>query len=411
MKRDCLLFLETSSIGPRYSAQAARILGFEPVFVAELALYQGDERRQLRELGAIDSKTRTVEEIIHALGDALTGRIAAVTTFCDVRLPIAFDVAQRLGCAGLDPTVGKLKDKSFVAELMPEHSPKSLLISEGSPDWERVNATFSKERALVLKPVSAAGALGFRAIAPHSHLQSAIEEAFRRWTLPEINAGRWLLQERAPGAVFSVEGFVHDDRVHWLGFTGRGKVGSTESMLTFPADHEIDPGASEAAKSVVQKLLDRSGFSRGHFHVEFMIEGSQVWLIDANMGRMGGGPLAEMLGESFGIDPVRVFAHAISIGLGLGGVEFADFSRERVPTLGILYGTERETLLRDVRLPPEWIGVRHTELLEPGAVVPAMGTDDLAWIGILSGRPDAVMSAISQIAILSDRGWEAPCFR
>ena len=129
MDRKTLLILETSDIGCKYTAEAARKLGFSPVFLADLRNYQADTLEQLRRETVLDVPTTDAQHLYkHLQHRGMTG-IAAVVTFLDSRLRVATELARLLNVSGHDPVCEKLKDKIWVQGLVPEYSPRTLRLS------------------------------------------------------------------------------------------------------------------------------------------------------------------------------------------------------------------------------------------------------------------------------------------
>ena len=62
-----IIFIETSDLGTRYCANAARLLGFEPFFVTHLESNQGDTLLQLKEQNIIEEDSTDAEKIYQAI--------------------------------------------------------------------------------------------------------------------------------------------------------------------------------------------------------------------------------------------------------------------------------------------------------------------------------------------------------
>jgi ATP-grasp domain len=425
MKR--IVFLESSDIGVRYSGLAARRLGFEPLFICDLGRYQADTRRQLTEFQVIDLAVRGADlqagvDLILSELEKLDGglaQIAAVTTFADSRLTLACAVAERLGVAGLDPSVPFLKSKRHVQKLVPEASPETFEFSfVGEADerelFPKLIDYLRKYQRVIVKPVDAAGALGLMDLTSEEEIRN-IRDHEKLRDLPErFWRGSWIAQAFVRGDLISVEGFARRGEIRILGVSLRKRIGATESASTFPVDRKLNSGMVNRAQRAVSDLIARSGFKNGYFHIEFITDGEKATLIDANVGRIGGGPVAEQIAIAYGVQPVEVFEHVLKTSLQLpmsfpaDDVIYAKSIEKLIETHAVLYGLERGGVLRGIDLPPvaaaEKSSFYHTQLLSPGTQVSPMGRDDWSWIGIISAPTAITNEAAAAIKITTDAG-------
>ncbi len=407
-----LVFIESSDIGVKYSGQAARALGFEPLFLCDLRHYQADPRAQLSEFEVIDCPTANIDDLGRRLQSYTD--IAAITSFADIRMRIAYETARRLGVQSIDPTVCALKDKSTVQGLVPEFSPSTIAFTLDKVPSAEISALFQRAGSLIIKPVDSAGALGLMAISSQNELTQLREQPTLKELPSELLRGRWIAQSFVSGELISVEGFVSGGRARILGVSRRKKVGATESGSTFPADHTLSAGERERAIAGVLALIERSRYLRGYFHIEFIVDGRDCTLIDANIGRIGGGAVAEQIALAYGHDPVDVFKHVLLTSLfperlnECGGL-YARPVKELEETFAILYGLEKGGSLHRVRLPLP-LTTFHTQVLGEGAKVSPMGRDDWSWIGIICGRTADSVRVASEIEIITDEGAFKPYY-
>ncbi len=380
-----LVFLESSDVGAAYSAEAAHRLGYEALFLVTPRNYQGDTRAQLEAFRCLECDTYDVAAMAARLESAGVHDVVGVMTFLDSRLVPAFELASRLGVPGPDAAVARLKDKAHVTRLISEHSPLSIEFSRRQVPLDRLARLLGVCDRIVVKPTKTAGALGMK-VFTLANLENIPAHVVNAALPGGLDDGQWVAQVFLDGPLYSLEGYVSAGRVCFLGVSDRRKVGSTESRLRFPSESELGDQGRRDAESAVAKLVERSGFRDGFFHVEFIYSEGRPWIIDANVGRLGGGPLGEMIPLSFGIEVEDFFAFVIDVSL-FGGRRFDAtrlFSRPRVKTQGLCYGSEVAGVLSAVR----WPGVlrsRHTRIVDLGTRVPAMGGDNWGWIGLLSG--------------------------
>ncbi len=409
--RKHILLLESSDIGAHYSAQAVTELGYDPVFLCELKHYHGDTLDQIRRHRHFDVPTGDVEKLeVFVRENGLADGLAAVASFQDARIATAAELAPRFGVPGLDRSVSKLKDKGYSFKLVPEYIPITISFRAGQIPQDEILDLLGIFRSLVAKPTLGAGGTGVQRLETPEDV-ARLPEHIAGCKLPkELDSGRWIVQAFATGPLFSLEGYVLDGRINYLGFTGRRKVGTTETGANFPIDPALNLSVQQNAKRAVGILVERSGFRNGYFHVEFIECGDSCHLIDPNVGRPGGGPVAELLALSFNVPPSGIYKHALQVGLfhSDAGNPYGDFSRRR-GTEAILYGLKNGGTIRDVLLPDPG-SCLHTRILGNGAKASPVGQDDWSWIGILSGTAGEAESAAGRLRIVTDDGESGACF-
>jgi hypothetical protein len=375
-------------------------MGLRPLFLCDLRNYQADTRKQILRYPHIDVATRSAGELLAQLESLLPReQIAGVMTFLDSRLAVAVELAERLGCSGMDPAVLDTRSKGWVAWALPEHSPRTLAFQRSRLDAAVLERFLSScPHGAILKPQNAAGAIGMVRVERSPDLAHALDQV-RQTEIPDFLApDEWIIQELATGELASVEGYVCEGQVRFLGLTGRRKVGATESVMFFPYQSAVSALAFARARQAVEALVARSGFRRGYFHCEFIIDGDDARLIDANVGRLGGGSLGEQLAVAMGLAPVELYRHAIEVTLfGRDSFETRDLDAMR-STLGVMYGLERSEILDAVEI-HEPLRSFHTQVLDGGGMVPAMGVNNWSWVGILAGRTDDVEADLAKIRI------------
>ena len=410
MKKNILL-IESSDIGAQYSAQAVMEMGYTPVFLCDLGHYHGDTLDQIRRHRHFNVHTGNVEKLEgfvrkNGLADAL----AAVASFQDARIAAAAELALHLGVPGLDSNVSKLKDKGFSFKLVPEYIPITLGFRAAQIPQDEILDLLGIFKILVAKPTLGAGGTGVLRLETPADV-ARLPEHIAGCRLPkELDSGRWIVQAFATGPLFSLEGYVLDGRINYLGFTGRRKVGTTETGASFPIDRSLNPSVRENAKRAVGILVERSGFRNGYFHVEFIECEDSCHMIDPNIGRPGGGPVSELLALSYNVPPSEIYKHALQVGLFHSdtGNPYGD-PAHRHKTEAILYGLKNGGTIRDVII-PEPISCLHTRILGNGAKASPVGQDDWSWVGILSGISGQAKRTAGRIRIVTDEGESGACF-
>lgn len=394
-----IIILETSDIGAAHTAESVHAIGFRPLFLCDLKNYQADTRKQILRYPHIDVATGDAGELLAGLESLPPHDIVGVVTFLDSRLAVAVELAERLGCPGLDRAVLDTRSKAWVARIVPEHSPATLAFQRSCMDPAVLERFLSScPHGAIMKPQKAAGALGMVRVERSQDLAHALDQV-RQTELPELlGPDDWVIQELATGELASLEGYVCEGRVRFFGLAGRRKVGATESMVLFPYQASVSPLAFARAKQAVETLIARSGFRRGYFHCELMIDADEALLIDANIGRLGGGSLGEQLAVAMGLEPTEIYRHAVEVTLfGRDCFESRDLGAMS-STLGVLYGLERSERLDGVEI-SEPLRSFHTQLLDGGGMVPAMGVNNWSWVGILAGRTNDVRADLTKIRI------------
>jgi biotin carboxylase len=406
-----LVFLESSDIGVKYCAEAALLLGFKPLFLCSLAHYQADPLKQLQQYGVVDCDTRDVQQVLKVLRQI--PHLGGVTSFADTSLEMACEAAQALGVPGLDPAVLRLKSKMFVSGLVPEFSPPTTAFSLDQIPEEKLQELFKLTSKIIVKPTNSAGALGVVFLDQQKDLSRLLEIIHSQDLSAELLAGEWIAQAHIAGELISIEGFVHEGLPRILGFSRRKKIGATESASAFPVDATLDPVLRERSIQGIHALVERARFKNGYFHIEYIFGTENCYMIDANMGRVGGGAVAEQLASAYGHTTVDIFKHILQITL------FADqtsdpalyqlLENELADTYAIFYGVKKGGCLQEVILPAA-SAIHHTQILGQGTLLAPMGQNDWCWIGILSGMTKETLETASQMRIRTSMGEVQPYF-
>ena len=399
-----MILVDTSDVGADYSAKAVQQLGFEPIFLVDLDEFQGDTINEVKQYQHFHADTHSVSDLLNVIQTNNIQNIEGVITALDSGIPFAIELAQQLNVRCMPPILSQLASKSYVAELIPEYSPKSYALSAEQLKQAQTQAYLKQYNQLLIKPAKASAGIGAK------HFRSEDIASSLTDHIAQFPYDDWVVMEYIEGTLFSLEGFVNDNDVHYLGFTSRKNIGNTESYCEFPVDDSIPSQFQQSAKQAVKTLVQRSNYSNGYFHSEFLITDNGCYLIDANVGRIGGGPLVDMIAASYNIEPMEAMKHFILLTLFPEQKPTSPYQTEQVrPTCGINYGIPTESRLRAVHV-DGFVQVRHTQLLDDNVLVPSMGANNFAWIGIISGVKSQVMSFVDSMEIQTDEGTFNPCY-
>ncbi len=394
-----VVLLESTDGGGHELGLAVTQMGYRPLFLLDPQLYRADVAMGLQSFEYLPADTRDVTALVPLLA-AGDRRIVGVATLVDSRIPVAAQLAAALGVPGPDPACGPLSDKRQVARWCPEVSPRSAVAAPGPrpvadtlADWQRQFGP----AAVVVKPRVGCGAVGVRVLADDRQKQE-----FAAAT-PDLQD--WLIQEHFPGDLFSMEGWVDNAGVHYVGWTSRRKVGNTETEFRFEGFDSLPVALTKQAQVAIDGLVEQASLRRGWFHIEFLVDEARqdLRLIDANVGRTGGAMLPHVLAMALGVTPGEIYQHALEMQLwGESSVSLPDTPPLTRIHKCICFGSPRAATLREVRLPgsPLQHGpLRVTRILGAGDEVSEIGRDDWSWIGFVAGPEDEVDRYTAQIEI------------
>jgi hypothetical protein len=408
--KEKIVLVESSCVGADYMGRAVANAGYEPIYLGSRSGSQGDTRAQMRRYRYLECDTSSAPAMASALDAAKLDGVVAALSFCDTYIMNAIGLARALGVRSQAPVLERLKDKWEVLRLIPEYSPATIAFEAAAPPLEQIRTLLAEHGGVIVKGRRSSGGLGATFSATPSELDASMSTVTRTVIPAHLAPNLWLAQAVVQGELVSLEGFVSHGVPTFLGFSGRRKVGMSEAMILFPWDDQIAPPARERAKQAVTALIQRSELASGYFHVEFIVSGESALVIDANMGRIGGGGLGQQIALAYGISPVEVHAHLLALALGEPIATPPAFSSaQRTSTASVMYGIPVEARLRAIRA-PAGIQSMHTVIVDRGELIPPMGTDNYAWVGIASGIAEQVESDVRRLRIETDRGEFAPSF-
>jgi hypothetical protein len=411
-----IVFIETSDIGAAYTAKACKLLGFEPVFLCDLNNIQGDTKLQLDREFLAGNVFQANTTSLDSLTEALTKNnidfesIAGVMTFLDSRLELALQLSHFLKTPfSLDSAIYKLKNKAVVQSLIPEYSPPTLLVDVGRDCSEELKEFIGTHGKVILKPTKLAGAIGAKYFDITNY--SEIGEYLKSQNLPEyLKDDQWICQSVIEGKLYSIEGYVQGGEVFFLGLSDRKKVGFTESQLEFPVREGFNSDQIDSYEKAVRNLVAKSNFMNGFFHIEFITDGFACYIIDANMGRLGGGPLGEMIPMAFGWSIEEFYAFVIENSLNLSFRAFNLKATDRVsPTIGVCYGSPVPGYLNSVGFATS-DSFRNTLVLNAKQDIEAMGKNNWSWVGVISSFKENFDRDIKNVKLFINDIEVPPCF-
>lgn len=467
-----ILLLGTSLVGAKYLDAALKKMGYKAIFLLNIEEYSGEPKRAIACSEYYSANVNSLEDIFRAIKEnnlmdpKRLEPVVAITSLLDETLYNACMVAEYYGIQGPDPALKALTDKAKVHTLIPEFSPPSLILcskqlsfwcsaseagkgvyteymteadaacnkTENSSAKSIHSSEFSHPiidnkkiehfletqvttKQLVLKPVISSGAVGIhlldKKIMPSiSALVNSIADHMRYF-----KADLWVLQPRLSGRLYSLEGYVKNSEVFFIGFAKRARKELTEIANEFPVDADLPITLRNQCKKIVETLIERSHYLNGYFHCEFLIDesSSTVYFIDSNAGRIAGDTFIERCALFHSIETEDILQHVIDLGV-LKNLHKPNFHYSRSSLVGEAYRTfsldyclEKSDQVFDVTLPKEMKSF-HTQLTDAGKTVPAAGSSDSAWVGFLAGWKKDVLTDIQLILINTPNGLVKPFY-
>lgn len=387
-------------VSAKYLPGALRAAGYEPVFVADPSRYVGAPRAALESCTCLPADIADSDELMRALSrdpHLLTDAVAISSPFDEV-FPVTQRVADKLDLEHPAPVLAELSDKVTVAALVPEYSPWTVFIDPRAvPDQLLADQPYP----LLLKPALATGALGVCRFDP---ARSSPVELIRDSGITAPLDQPWLAQQVIEGELVSLEGYIHDGALTIVGFSRRTRIGATEVSNLFPANGSLPAAVRERCTAAVSTLADRSGFRYGYVHSEFLATVDSAYLIDANMGRIGGAGIVEQIALAHRIDPADVVRHALLLPIDrdTSTPSYVPWDQAR-STTSYWYGMRTSGVVQSVSVPPD-SPCLHTQFALDGQHVPATGTSDYAWIGMFTGLTEDAERDITSIVVRTERG-------
>ncbi len=393
-----IVFVGSSWVFAKYSYLACQILGYKPVFMGDLNFYSEEIQESIKKCEYYDVDINSVDDMHQLIIDKGIDNIAGITTSADSKLKNAILLGKKLGNTKYpDEHILGVTDKYEVVKLIPEYSPISLTFHKEKIPYKQILDLLAQQKTLFLKPRHGSGGTGIKTI---NNSQDVNELSSY---LGQFKEDTWLVQQVIQGELYSLEGYCVDGQIKVLGFSTRDRIGATEMTNHFPV--ALQKEVSDDSFKALCLLIERSGFRYGHFHAEFLSDGEQVYLIDANFGRMAGGAFIEQISVAMQKRPEEIVAHIISV--GLFSKEREDFSlsqKDLSKTVAISFGLEESAHYLQVIKPKRLDSNYYTSIANENSFVEAVGKNDYSWIGIIVGKEKSVLKDIQQIKIKTTTG-------
>lgn len=411
-----ILFLGTSLVGSQYAREAVASLGLRPIFLLKIEEYSGNPKRAIEECEHYEADVNSLEDITRAINEYdFMNDVIAITSLLDETLANACAIAKQYNIIGPDSVLADLTNKAKIQKIIPEFSPPNFTFSSTELTSERLTQFLVDCFAFdefVLKPGVSSGAVG-TSIFNRSLI--TVEQIEQHITSSKIDGAtthqNWVLQPRIMGRLHSLEGYVKNGEVSFLGFSRRVRKVLTEIVNEFPIDKEISEQLQEYCKEAVVALVNRSTYKNGYFHCEFIITADSAYLIDGNMGRVAGAAIVPQIALVYGKNPVDIYKHVFDLGL-FQGKNTNDFAYKKVSdtsTISINYCVEKSAVVLNIALPVNMV-CEHIQVVDDGKSVPAVGENDSAWVGFFVGLRTQVLEEIKHVVINTGQGRVAPFF-
>lgn len=416
--RQAILFLGTSLMGSLYAREAVESLGFRPIFLLKAEEYSGDPRQAIDKCEHYEADVNSLKDIQRVIKEhdlIKKENIVAVTSLLDETLGNACKIATHYGIAGPDPMLADLVNKAKVQAYIPEFSPSNLTFHYTVLTHKKLTEFLSLHNEFdefVLKPGVSSGAVGafvfnrssitIEQMKQHIH-DSKIDGALTHQS--------WVLQPRIIGRLHSLEGYVENGTVTFLGFSRRVRKALTECMNEFPVDKEISEQVRQQCQDAVTALVTRSQYKNGYFHCEFIITTDSAYFIDGNMGRIAGAAIVPQIALVYGKNLVDIYRHVFDLGVfqGQHTTGFSYGEPHDVLTASINYCLEIGGVVERTIFPDD-LTCQHIQIANDGKLIPGVGESDSAWVGFLVGPRVKVLEEIKQLEIHTAAGPVPPFF-
>lgn len=400
MKNYTILILGINMVSAKYLPDALKKLGHTPIFLIDSEQFNEPSRSCINNCEHYKVNIEDKEELFNFLSknQNIIARTDFVVSFFDELFPLVDDLCKKFQLSGPPKIYSQLSSKEYISTLVPEFSPLSYALKNLETDI--LEEIVASDQEFILKPSVASGALGIVEVdtTSISSLNNSLSHI--------DNFSGWILQQNIEGDLYSLEGYVQDDVTTILGYSLRKRIQYTEVSNQYPAENSMPKTAYECCDDAIRTLISRSKFDRGYFHCEFICNQEGGWLIDANMGRVGGATVVEQIAVSHSVAPGEILTHAAFLQSKYQTTP-PNYSKPENShnTLGVWYGLKKGGVVLDWLLPAKNT-CYHTKFAKKGSQVVPVGTSDYAWVGMLAGHAVDVEKYIGKVRVLTDSGTE-----
>lgn len=408
-----ILILGIGCVSIKYLSAALASHDMKPVVLSGPGTFSNPVRELTRDVELHELDVDSFEAIVSFLDThpELTASVIAITGLFDEKYPLIERVAHRYGWSCPGPVICRLSDKAVVHALISEFSPHSIAFTQRELGTLTPEKLAMLGQRLVLKPAVASGGSGVVHMENDADALNRIRNEVTHATPVGADADAWVVQQALDGRLISCEGFVQHHAIRYLGLSVRSRIDLTEVANQFPADRHW-PLALADCRACIDALVERSGLDNCYFHCEFILSGDHAYLIDANVGRLGGASILEQISLAHCCAPEDVLRHVLL--LPILPLDEATTPRYRPvetceETLGIWYGIPLTATVERVDAPAS-DRVRHTQFAAEGACVQRVGASDYSWVGMMSGPRASVQTEIGRVRIATDAGDCLPAF-
>lgn len=310
-----LLLIGIGCVPLKYLVQALEPYGYQPVVLARKSAFAEQSQHCLQGLEFHDVDITSSAAVLAYLRDhrAAFSDIVAVTSLFDAQFPLLEMLASEFGWASPGPTLAWLSQKNAVLSLVPEYSPPSLCFKADRVQHQDLHHVANWGEKLVIKPALASDSRGLGHLLGNERLHTQLTDHLLHSGFSAES--QWILQQHVAGRLLSFEGFVEGGRVRHLGTASHSRVGFTTVASTYPAEHSLSQAIIERGWDCIESLVRRANYQYGYFHCEFIQTDTSVYLVDANMGRIGGGTVLEQLSMAHHLCPYQLLAHVLLLPL------------------------------------------------------------------------------------------------
>ncbi len=319
-----ILFVEHGFEIKEYAFGAAKELGVRVLVATNIVadnLLEYVRREDIIVTDVFSSHQLIIDVVAHLSSRGI--RIDGVGTFRENAVITTADLADALSLPGVGggPARRSSQNKLLMRESLRwsdfKSQPKYRFINIFSEN--ALNDIRNFPKPCVIKPLFGTASHGVRKIAEGDNIESIINSLIKVIS-PEsreifsLFKGDMLLEEYVAGTLLSIDGFVVDGGVIFVGSTEfiMGNEPNFTQVASF-IPSRLSKESQKMCEDTVRDIIARLGFKTSGFHCELRITDNQVSLIEI-ASRLPGGGIHRTYQKVYGIDLVKTM-----ITLWLGG--------------------------------------------------------------------------------------------